>query len=200
MQTGKVPFAEINLGGFPVYRAQFPVRAMVISWVRSFRERKVKEYRVTKYNPKLRGPNDEYHRDEWISFTQIGQSFGGVVLTEEEYKRIERAYIKAALAFLGESGITALRVEGLENSRQQPLKFHEGDSLSLEQLPDVMERILREEAWCRLQASEAFVHFGWDYYMYIGVPHRCVTAEQAAIKLGLYVEEFASPYHEKAGN
>lgn len=171
----------------------------MISWVRSFRERKVKEYRVTKYNPKLRGPNNEYHRDEWILFTQIGQSFGGVVLTEEEYKRIERAYIKAALAFLGESGITALRVEGLE-TRQQPLKFHEGDSLSLEQLPDVLERILREEVWCRLQANEAFVHFGWEYYMHIGVPRPCPVAERTASELGLYVEEFASPYREDGGN
>jgi hypothetical protein len=40
-------------------------------------------------------------------FSQIGQSFGGVVLTEQEYKRVENAHVKVALAFLGESGIPA---------------------------------------------------------------------------------------------
>lgn len=154
----------------------------------------MKEYRVTKYDPALRGPNDEYHVDDWISFAQIGKPFRGVVLTEQEYKRVERAYIKAALAFLSESGITALRVEGLE-IRQQRLTFGEGSLLTLEQLPDVIGRILREDFWCRLQADHGFVHFGWDYYMYIGVPRPCPVAEQTASELGLYVEEFASPYH-----
>jgi hypothetical protein len=50
-------------------------------------------------------------------FSQIGQTFGGVLLTEQEYKRVENAYANVALAFLTESGITALRVSGLENSR-----------------------------------------------------------------------------------
>ena len=159
----------------------------------------MKEYRVTKYDPALRGPNDEYHVDDWISFTQIGKPFRGVVLTEQEYKRVERAYIKAALAFLSESGIAALRVEGLE-IRQQPLTFGEGSVLTLEQLPDVIGRILREDLWCRLQADNGFVHFGWDYYMYIGVPRPCPVAEQTASEVGLYVEEFASPHHENGGN
>lgn len=166
----------------------------------SCREGAVNEYRVTKYDPALRGPRGEYKGDDWTSFAQIGQSFGGVVLTDQEYKRVERAYIKVALAFLSESHINALRVEGLENSGLQPFKFHEGDVLTLEQLPDVMGRILREDFWCRLQADDGFVHFGWDYYMYIGVPRRCPVAEHMATELGLYVEEFVSPCHEEAGS
>lgn len=160
----------------------------------------MKEYRVTKYDPALRGPSGEYQGDDWISFTQIGKSFRGVVLTEQEYKRVELAYVKAALAFLRESRITALRVEGLENPRQQALTLEEESVLTLEQLPDVIGRILREDFWCRLQAHDGFVHVGWDYYMYIGVPRPCPAAEQTASELGLYVEEFTSPYHENAGN
>lgn len=158
----------------------------------------MKEYRVTKYDPSLRGPNGEYQGDDWISFNQIGQSFRGVVLTEEEYKRVEHAYIKAALAFLSEGGINALRVEGLENVGQHSLTFGEASVLPLEQLPGVIGRILRGDFWCRLQADDAFVHFGHDYYMYIGVPCPCGVATQTASELGLYVEEFASPYHENA--
>jgi hypothetical protein len=55
---------------------------------------------------------------------------------------------------------------------------------------------LREEFCCRLQNAAGFVHFGWDYYMYIGVPHPCPTAEALALNLGLFVEELDSPYNE----
>ena len=173
-----------------------PGVALVVSL--PFDEGAVKEYRVTKYNPASRGLNDEYQGDDWIMFSQIGQSFRGVVLTEHAYRRVESAYIKVALAFLNESGIAALRIVGLENRRKLQLEFAEGSLLTPEKLPDVLGRILRGEFWCRLQAHDAFVHFGWDYYMYIGVPRRCPSAEQTAFDLGLHVEEFASPYHNES--
>jgi hypothetical protein len=155
------------------------------------------EYRVTKYSPDLRDSSGRYLGDDWTSVTQIGQSFGGVVLTEQEYKRVEHAFISVALAFLSEGGLAPLRVEGLENARRKPLTFREGTVLSTEQLRDVIGRILREGVWCRLQSYEGFLHFGRDYYMYVGVPHRCISAERKASELGLYVEEFVSPYHEE---
>jgi|SRR5690348_11422367 len=160
----------------------------------------MEEYRVTKYDPALRGPNGEFQGDDWISFNQIGKSFHGIVLTAQEYKRVEDAYIKVALAFLSEGGIKALKVAGLENARQHPLAFGEESVLTLEQLPDVIEPILREDFWCRLEAENGFLHFGWDYYMYIGVPRPCRGAEQIASELGLYVEEFVSPCHEDAAS
>jgi hypothetical protein len=155
----------------------------------------LKEYRVTKYDPTLRDPEGHFLADDWISFSQIGQTFGGVVLTEQQYRRVENAYISVALAFLNEAGLMAMRVEGLEKNRQQPIAFNEGTVLRVEQLDEIIGRILREEFWCRLQGDNAFVHFGWDYYMYIGVPHPCPVAERKATELGLYVEEFVSPYH-----
>lgn len=158
----------------------------------------MKEYRVTKYNPRLRDPQGAFVGDDWTSVSQVGQSFGGIALTEQEYRRVEQAYVEVALAFLNECGVVALRVKGLENPRREPLTLDEGILLSAEQLPDVMGRILREQFWCRLEAEIAFVHFGWDYYMYVGVPHRCVAAERKATALGLYVEEFVSPYHNEA--
>jgi len=159
----------------------------------------LKEYRVTKYNPALRDPNGAYHGDDWIMFSEIGQSFRGVILTMEEYRRVENAYITAALAFLSEGNIAALRVVGLENSRKRRLDFAEGSILPGEKLSEAFAEVLRGELWCRFQADDGFVHFGWDYYMYIGVPHRCPRAEHTASKLGLYVEEFVSPHHDDAG-
>ena len=155
------------------------------------------EYRVTKYDPALRDGRGAYIADDWTSVKDVGRAFGGVVLTDAEYRRVERAYIDSAVAFLREGGLNSLTVKGLENPKEVALEVDEGSVLSLERLGDVIRKILREEFWCRLECSDGFAHFGWDYYMYIGVPHRCPKAEHLAEGLGLYPEEFASPYKEE---
>ncbi len=154
------------------------------------------EYRVTKCNPAFRDHSGAYTKVEWVSFAQIGQTFSGVLLTADEYERVEEAYIQAALSFLRESGRLSMRVAGLENPRMQPLDFQNDSVLPLDCIGEVIRRVLRDEFWCRLEGSEGFIHFAWDYYMYIGVPHPCPTTRARATKLGLYVEEFASPQVE----
>lgn len=162
------------------------------------RQRVMIEYRVTKYDPALRDARGAYIADEWTSMADIGREFGGVVLTDDEYRRVEQAYINSAVAFLQEGGLNSLTVKGLENHKEHALEFGEGSVLSLEQAGDIIRRILREEFWCRLECRGGFAHFGWDYYMYIGVPHRCPEAEHLAEGLGLYPEKFTSPYKEKS--
>lgn len=152
------------------------------------------EYRVTKYNPAFRDPGGAYTGDEWTSVKDVGRSFADGVLTREEYERVENAYVGAALAFLDEAGLTSLRVEGLENTRGERLLFRNDSILPLTHVGDVIRRVLREEFWCRLEGVDGFVHFGWDYYMYIGVPHPCPKARERTVELGLYVEESDSPY------
>ncbi len=156
----------------------------------------MKEYRVSKYNPAFRDQSGAYTKVEWTFFRQIGQTFSGVLLTSDEYERVEGAYIQAALSFLRESGLLSMRVAGLQNSRKQPLGFQNDSVQPLDRIGEIIRRILREEFWCRLEGSDGFIHFGWDYYMYIGVRHPCPTARAMAVELGLYVEEFASPYVE----
>ncbi len=152
------------------------------------------EYRVTKYNPKFRTSSGAYTRDEWTSYGDIGRSFGGVELTHEAYQRVENAYVTAAVGFLREAGISQLAVRGLENAKELPLLVGEGDVLRLDQIPDVLRRLLRAEYWCRLETVDAFVHVGYDYYMYVGLPRPCSEARQQAEHSGLYVEDFSSPY------
>jgi hypothetical protein len=155
------------------------------------------EFRVTKYDPAHRDRRGAYTRDEWISVSEIGQAFDGMVLTEAEYQRVEDAYATAAVAFLREAGVLSLAVAGLENRAQVPLPFAEGSQLGLAEVGEIVRRMLREEFWCRLEDKEAFVHVGYDYYMYIGVPRSCPGAEALARQLSLFVEPFRSPYSEQ---
>ena len=152
------------------------------------------EYRVTKYDPAKRDARGAYLCAEWTSFKDIGRAIGGAVLTAEEYRRVEQAYVDSALAFVAEGKLSSLIVEGLENPEKRPVKVQDGSVCSAEEIGELIRQLLREEYWCRLEAQSGFIHFGWDYYMYIGVPHRCVEAERLSRRMGLYPEEFASPY------
>lgn len=154
------------------------------------------EYRVTKYDPAHRDARGAYGRDEWTALTDVGRSFGGVVLTAEEYERVEDAYVAAALTFWKEAGRPALIVRGLENANRSAAAPSEGSAVDGDpQLADVVRSVLREEFWCRLEADGCFVHLGWDYYMYIGVSTACSESLAFAAASGLFVEELASPYH-----
>jgi len=154
------------------------------------------EYRVTKYNPAFRDQRGHYTRAEWSMFKHIGETYSGVLFTREEYERVEDSYVQAALSFLHESGLSSIRIAGIENRSKQPLDFDSTSVLPLDRIGEIIRRTLREEIYCRLEGSECFIHFGWDFYMYIGVPHPCPRAQVRAAELGLYVEEFASPVRE----
>jgi len=82
----------------------------------------------------------------------------------------------------------------LENHRGALLTVGEGSNLSLEQLKIMLPGVLREEFWCKFEGPNSFIHIGYDYYMYVGVPVRCSRAEQLASSLGLFVEPLRSPY------
>jgi hypothetical protein len=102
------------------------------------------EYRVTKYDPAFRDSRGAYRRDVWTAVRDVGSSFGGVVLTRDQYQRVEDAYVAAALAFLREANASALTVEGLE-SHASPAPVTQGDSLGLAEVVEVIRRLLREE-------------------------------------------------------
>ena len=154
----------------------------------------VNEYRVTKYDPRFRTSSGTYARDDWTSFADVGRSFSGVELTRGDYERVEDAYVAAAVSFLREAAVLQVTVSGLENTRGLPVPFANGAALSLDRVPEVLRKMLREECWCRLEEANAFVHVGWDYYMYVGVPTPCPAACRQAELVGLYVEDFASPH------
>ena len=153
------------------------------------------QYRVTKYNPRPK-PHGAYMLDDWICVSQIGRTFGGVVLTKERYEQVESAYASAAVAFMKEAGTMALIASNVENYEKNPFAPGEGAIVQVEGLDDIIRRLLRAEFWCRLHGEESFVHIGYDYYMYIGVPHACPQSCELARSIGLFVEPFLSPYRD----
>jgi hypothetical protein len=157
------------------------------------------EFRITKYDPTNRDRSGAYLADEWISKSQIGRSFGGVNLTPTEYQRTEDAYITAAMAFVQESGGDSLRIIALENHQgyeETGLQLQNGVTLHRTEVGRVCRLILQEKFWCRLEDDAGrFIHFGWDYYMYVGVTAPCDHAKALAESLGLFVEALPSPHH-----
>jgi hypothetical protein len=155
------------------------------------------QFRLTKYNPEARGPDGAYLLDEWTSYSDIGKSFAGVALEEAEYLRVESAYLTALEDFLSEAGVSGLRIAGLETwgSGVIPSFFESGRELDLAECVAFAKLTLRERVWGRLvRPGSVYVHFGYDFYMYLGLPRMCPVALRHAQESGLFAEAMRSPY------
>ncbi len=156
------------------------------------------QYRITKYNPQNRNARGNYLLDEWTAFSDIGKVFNGQRLDEETYYHTEDAYVSSALAFLNEARIRVLILAYLENHRgtQVPgLELRKGKAYPLQEADRLFRLILREAFWGKFKGrGKSYIHFGWDYYMYLAVPSYCPQAIAYTEQQGLFVEEFESPY------
>ena len=151
-------------------------------------------FRITKYNPEYRNASGAYTRDDWTSYSDIGCTYAGRTLSLHEYQEVETTYIEVTVGFLRDAGIRELVVCNLEGSEESQTSIKEGAVLTLEQVPHVMRSVLRQEFWCRLEGQSTYVHIGWDFYMYVGVPIECQLAQVEAKQRGLFVESFITPY------
>jgi hypothetical protein len=167
------------------------------------------QWRVTKYNPDFRDENGYYTLiEEWTCPSEIGKTFNGKEFTLDEYLQIEAAYIDSAIKLIEESCINSLRILGLEcniseEDRTSLLFEKEFEKLVLKEdllvnkneIRLICKMVLRNLLWCQLFSKDSFfVHFGWDYYMYIGSFVNCSTAIEFAENNGLFVEQIQSPY------
>jgi hypothetical protein len=167
-------------------------------------------WRITKYNPVYRNERGHYLKDEWTSIADIGRFYDDHEFTADNYQIVEDAYVATALGFLAEAGgdslaITYLETAGLDAGNLE-LKYLQGISLDPRQvrvgmvfagrdLADLCRLVLREILWCKLAWSDDFyLHFGYDYYMYLGSP--CVSDRSIAYgrQQHLFIEEMESPY------
>lgn len=169
-------------------------------------------WRITKYNPRYRNEKGEYQKDEWTSCHDIGKLYDGKEFTVDDYMAVENAYINAVVSFLNGFNIKALTAKYLEKHNdslvlhETPLEYteelielygrlSEGDILEIRDVEHLCRLALREQLWCKLENdNKMFIHFGYDYYMYIG----CLSKPEEIISLteknGLFLEVLESPY------
>jgi hypothetical protein len=151
------------------------------------------QYRVTKFDPANRDPAGRHTAEDWCMYSQIGKIFRGIVLTEDEYLRVESAYIATALDFYSEAGQPDIFAMGVEDHKARGAP-PEGSLVSADRLPVLCRAMLREEYWLRIEGDDFFIHFGRDFYMYLGAPTPCERSLNKARSLGLFPEPFVSPY------
>ena len=172
----------------------------------------MKNFRIIKYNPRNVDENNNIISDEWTSFSDIGEKMGNVVITFEDYKKIENAYIDTIIDLMKYNGISELTIKRIEKYDQN-IEWNAGDDFNVKEAVELYKRlrngltiktdtlvkvcklILREHVWCKLEYKEIFyVHFGWDYYMYIGCQNIGCDFKREVRNRGIYADEFESPY------
>lgn len=173
-------------------------------------------WRITKYNPKYRNERGVYLRDEWTSISEIDSiTNDNGMLKTHDYISTENKYVKAILDIMSCLDIQKLSIFGLEkwentldttnfsslyNENMKSLYGQVTNGLWLEkdQISDLSRLILREKIWCKLKFdSKMYVHFGHDFYMFIGSEMMCEDTINNIEKSGLYVEDFISPIKEE---
>jgi hypothetical protein len=160
-------------------------------------------WRVTKYNPKKRDENGYYLFDDWTCYSQINTIADGKLLTYAEYLTTEDAYIDAIELFMTCNNLTELSVSYLEkyweldhdpNLTPEMIalfaRMKKGLKLNKDEVKTAARLILRGDLWCKLETEKMFVHFGYDYYMYIGSANLCAEAIHKIEQNGLFVENF----------
>ena len=150
------------------------------------------QYRISKH------PKDIYtgvsSDDQWTSLSDVGKIFCGKALTYSEYIYTENQYLEFIEWVCKTSGVERLRITNLEDyqglSHYPNLSWTEG----VEQVKAIARDCLREKYWCKLQSRNMFIHFGYDYYLYIGLQVDCTQIYHIASSLGLFVKKMPSPY------
>ena len=151
------------------------------------------QYRISKYNPMYR-IDGAYTRAEWTSIADVGKTYDGDVFTLADYEHVEQCHIAFLCALAARENAFPLRIEGLESS-QSEIPWTDNQLITANELPNLVRDVLREECWCRLAAPDFFIHFGYDYTMYVGCSHTTEAITALATSHALYAEPMTSPYH-----
>ena len=153
----------------------------------------MREYRITKYYPQNR-EEGIYIVHEWTSIGDIGKVFDNGVLTYSQYKKVEEAYINCCITLIQEIGVLELAVCCPEyyslELRFPPTVSKEND------IRGIIMSCLQEKCWVKLEAQNFFIHFGYDYCMYIGTDLSFSVVEKIAQENKLFCEMIPSPYKD----
>jgi hypothetical protein len=131
--------------------------------------------------------------------SQLGEVFDDGLFTLAKYERVERLYLDAIERTMTRAGVyelTVSQIELVETESVVGMQLREGLVVTRDAALEISKLELREELSCRLDHGDSYyVHFGFDYYLYVGSSTES-WSEIAAIECsGLWVEhDFPSPY------
>jgi hypothetical protein len=157
-------------------------------------------WRITKYDPLKRDGDGSYlDLEEWTCFSEVGTK-----VSMEEYQKQEEKYVHAITTFMAEMGLNRVYVIALEqwsdevrnqSANEFLSKIWIGKAVAVQEVRKLAKLTLRNAIWCELgYKNQFFIHFGYDYYMYIGASEECVKAKEIVKETGLFIEDFKSPY------
>lgn len=150
-------------------------------------------YRVSKYDPKFR-INGIYTKEEWTDFSDIGKEYNNQIFTEEEYQKIESRYISVVTKVFKYRKWDYLTIDHLE-IYEHSLSWRNKQSVNTNNLSNLLQDCLRNRCWCRLINGQEYVHFGWDFYIYIGCEISIQTMKSICDEEFLFCESIeSSPY------
>lgn len=156
------------------------------------------EFRISKYDICKR-ENHAYIGNDWTSISDVGRIYNDEILTMEEYLRVENSYLRFVQEVWMYLKCPVLKIEDLAVYNEE--EYHrtsdnaQGDTLSsIDDILQITKHCLRENIWCRLNGQEMFIHFGYDYYIYIGSKANYTTVRSMATKYDLFVERLSSPH------
>ena len=155
---------------------------------------------ITKYDPLDRDVDGSYlNHEEWTCFSEVEAK-----VSMEEYQVTEEKYLNAITTFMAEMGLNRGYVFALEqwsddvrnqNANEFLSKIWIGKAVTAQEVRELAKLTLRNAIWCKLGfKKQFFVHFGYDYYMYIGASEDCTEAKEVVKETGLFIEDFKSPY------
>lgn len=151
----------------------------------------MKEYKITKFDPQNR-LEGIYAVHEWTSISDVGKVFDSGVLTYQQYVQVEQNYIDCCIELLQKSNIPELFVcspEYYDKGLRFPSILY-----SENEIRRVIMLCLREKCWVKLESDNFYIHFGYDYNMYIGTNLSAICVQEIAKTHNLFCEEKASPY------
>ena len=145
------------------------------------------QYRVSKYNPKMRDDNQSYTKDEWTSFSDIGKEFPCGRLTEKEYLEVEKNYINFIYELFNVSNIKNIKI-----IKQEPENIFKKTFFDIEDdwLYIIIQQNIREKFWCKLKSELFEIYMGYDLYLHIDCMNDVEKVlERLAKKHDLYIEK-----------
>lgn len=163
-------------------------------------------WRISKYNPRYR-ENNVYQNHEWTSIHDIGNKFNGEEFTLNAYVDCEEQYINAVIWAMKELNIISLKLDGVEKygydrdcglAETSAEEFYNSlkDDMVIQanDIEIIMKLMLREMIWGKLSSENLYIHFGYDYYMYIGSSKELKETQKYIESSSIFIESMKSPY------